>query len=146
MMSKLKMTFFGYRINNLEYKIKEMNSIQIESEHADINVGNISFNLTKDRSILFSNADVSVKTEIVDNNKNKYDYREIKFKYLCRFSIEVSPEGTSVTLKQIEDIMRNGGFQYAISHLRDVIKNVTSLDDRTPLYPSDNPITVDLKE
>ncbi len=134
-MKELSITFLGFQINNVSYIVKDLPLNAIDgsskvSEEITTSFNGIESKINKDFSEVFVKCDVQVKTNASDE---KYDFRNLSFQYICRFKINGSAENAN----EIEELLNKGGMSVALTHIRDVIKGITSIDDRGPIHSLD---------
>lgn len=131
---KSQIIFSNYVINDLEYKIDDsVSSNSHIPEEIETSCNNVEYSIVEDKSELYVRCDVVLKTMIKQNDK-KVDFRNIKFKYMAKLIMKNINSN-----KEVLDLLNKGAINLALSHITDIIKNISSVDDRGLIIPQDFP-------
>lgn len=139
-MTKPQVIFRGFRINDLVYSVnKEAERSRIKSEKISFLVSDIKIKVDSDLTNILVVAEVKINSKaVLDNEENEQvDYRKVNFDYFGNFSVKGADNK-----KELAEIMKNGGLHIALAHVREAVKNITSVDDRKPIFISDRPFPI----
>lgn len=131
---KSRVKFSNYVINDLEYKINDdISPNEHAPEEVETSCNNIEYSMVNDKSELYVRCDVILRTTVIQNDK-KINFRNIKFKYIAKLIMENINSNDEVL-----DLFNKGAINLVLSHITDVIKSISSVDDRGLIIPEDFP-------
>lgn len=134
MNNDLTLKFENYVVNNLQYSIENTSQYNIPQKTEKVNVylNDIKASVSDDEKTVTLHFSVKIETDLKDKNNKAISFRHLKFDFNIFFSVK-----GKINKKSLSDILKNLGINIAVTHIKDVVKSITSVDYQNPIFISD---------